>query len=317
MAKYINAIVNEVRESTEHEEFDDVIGLSEEEILKFTNDAVYRLHARIVAQHPAVFLQEAELNIVANQEAYDLNFKTAFKNKVSQVEYSSDGTQDYYYPLRPTSLFNKDSASEGDPEKYIRKSGQILIYPTPVTATGKLKVTYVAKPKRMDKRRCSIISINGSGTAPTSIEVNYVNGTTVDSTELAKRTRLSVVDKYGNLKMDNILLSSIDASAGSNDALLTLDTTNWTPESGEEITTSDFVLSGRYTTTHLEFEEEVERYIQAYVIWKMLKRDSSVDSSEAQQELLAMENDIVESYADISDDITEIPEINDEYFWDI
>ena len=316
MSKYINSILTEIRESTENEEFDDTIGLTEEEILKFTNDAIYRLHTRIVAQHPSVFLVEKEVDVVADQEAYSLPFKTMFKNKVSKVEFSSDGTSDKYYPLRPMSLYRRDPDINGSPEFYIRRSGEILLYPTPQSGTGKLRITYVSKAKRMDKRRCNIVSINGSGTAPTSIEVNYVNGTTVDSAELAKRTRLTVVDKYGNIKMDNILLSSIDASAGANDALLTLDTTNWTPETGEEITTSDFVLSGRYATTHLEFEEELERYIQAYVIWKVLKRDSSVDSAEAQAELLAMETDIVAAYADISDDITEIEEINNDFLWD-
>ena len=313
MSKLIDALIDEVRESTENEEFDDVVGLTEEEIVKFINDAHYRLHAKIIAQHPDVFLETEEQDVTLNTEAYDINFKAAFKNRVAKVEYSHDGNTDNYYVLKPTTLSNRASGVSGQPLNYIRRSGQILITPVPISSQGKLRITYTRKVKRMDKRRCTIVTINGTSTAPTSLEVNYVNGSAADSAELAKRTRLTIVDKYGDIKMDNILLSSIDTSVAGNDAVLTLDTSLWTPETGEEITTSHYILSGRFATTHSELEEEVERYIQAYVVWKILKRDSSVDSQEAIQELSQIENDIVDSYADLSDDTMEIPEINDSW----
>ena len=313
MSKFIDALIDEVRESTENEEFDDVVGLSEEEIIKFINDAHYRLHAKIIAQHPDVFIETEEQDIVGDQEAYAINFKAAFKTRVAKVEFSHDGNADNYYPLSPTTLFRRDSGIEGHPVNYIRRNGEILLTPVPSSSQGKLRIAYTRKVKRMDKRRCTIVTINGTATAPTSLEVNYVNGSTVDSAELAKRTRLTIVDKYGDVQMDNILLGSIGASVGGNDALLTLDTALWTPISGESITTSHYVLSGRFSTTHSELEEEVERYIQAYVTWKILKRDSSVDSQEAIQELAQIENDIIDSYADMSDDTMEIPEINDTY----
>ena len=49
---------------------------------------------------------------------------------------------------------------------------------------------------------------------------------------------------------------------------------------------------------------------------KILKRDSSVDSQEALQELSQIESDIIGSYADVESDIREIPIINDdEDYW--
>ena len=78
----------------------------------------------------------------------------------------------------------------------------------------------------------------------------------------------------------------------------------------------DYVISGDYSTTHLEWMPEVERYLQAYVEYKILKRDSSVDSQEAFAELAEIESDILDSYAELSDDILEIPEINDTEEWD-
>ena len=313
MSKHINALIDEIRESTENEEFDDNVGLSEEEILKFINDAQYRLHAKITAQHPDIFIEEDIQNCVANQEKYDIDFKAAFKNKISKVEYSHDGSAKNYFTLSLSTSRNRSSRYEGYPSIYTRRNGQILVSPVPINSNGTLRISYTSKIKRLDKRRATVISVEGTTSAPTSFEIAYVNGTSVDSTELNKRNRITIVDKYGTIKMDNILVSSLGASATTNDAAITIDTSLWTPVTGELIEVGDYVLSGRYATTHSELEEEVERYIQAYAQWKVLKRDSSVDSQEAVMELGQIEADIVASYADISDDIMEIPEINDDY----
>jgi len=313
MSKHIDYIIDEIRESTENEEFDSTIGLTEEEILKFINHGMRRLHSKIVAQHPSIFLLTEEQDIVSNQEAYTLDHKAYLGNKVTQIEYSFSGSADDYYPLRPASLYNRDSGANGSPCKYIRKGGGFLLLPTPDQSGGKLRITYVRKSKRLDKRRGQIKAITTVGSAITNLEINYVQGSSVDNIELLKRTRFCVVDKYGNLKMENILLSSIDTSV-SYDTTLAVDS-SFAFQTGETIVVDDYIIPGEYTTTHFELGEEVERYLHAYAEWKVLKRDSSVDSQEALIELSEMERDIIASYADISDDIIEVPEINDTEDW--
>ena len=313
MSKFIDSIIDEARESTENEEFDAVVGLSEEEILKFINQGQNRLHSKIVAQHPMVFFAEKTYNVAANQEAYTIPEHKAFlKNKVAQVEFSTSSSADDYYPLRPTSLYNRDTGTSGNPDFYIRRGGEILLLGTPSAASGLIRLTYVRKVMKLDKRRGLVKAVTlDSGTSTvTNLEINYVNGSTVDSGQLAKDTRITVVDKYGNIKMENILLSSIDSSV-SYDATLSIDS-SFTYDSGETIAADDYVISGAYSTTHLELGPEVERYLQVYTEYKILKRDSSIDSQEAFAELSEIERDIVASYADISSDIIEIPIINDD-----
>ena len=120
------------------------------------------------------------------------------------------------------------------------------------------------------------------------------------------------VDKYGNIKMENVLIEGSTTSA-TYDLTLTVDS-SFEFENGETIAVDDYVISGGYATTHLpdELGPEVERYIQAYVEYKILARDSSVDSQEAFQVLAEIEDDIIGSYADISDDTMEIPDINND-----
>lgn len=315
MAKLIDYLIDDIRESTENETFDANTGLTEEEILKFINQAQYRLHSKIVSVHPQVFTEEEEFTVTANTESYTLNHNSFLGNKIIAVEFSSTGNTDDYYRLSRVSPHNRNTGFEGNPTSYFTRTGKIYLVGTPTSSTGKLRITFSRRIKTLDKRRGTVQAVTlDSGTSTiTNLEVNYVNGTTVDSTELGKRTRVTVVDKYGNIKMKNILLSSISSST-SYDATLDIDS-SFTYESGETIATGDYVVSGDYTTTHSELLPEVERYLQTYAEWKVLKRDSSVDSAEALQELLGLEQDIVDSYAEVSEDIVQIPDINDDESW--
>jgi hypothetical protein len=311
MSKLVDYIIDDARESTENEEFDTTVGLSEEEILKFINQAQFRLHSKIVAQHPQVFTSTYTFTTVADQEAYSIpSYKAYLKNKVSQVEFSkTNSTNDYYY-LRPGYLRERDTGANGDPEKYIRRGGEILMLPTPTGSGGLLRLTYIRKIKKLDKRRGIIKAVTAADSAITNLEITYLNSSSIDAAQLNSNTRFTVVDKYGNIKMENVLLSGITTSA-SYDATLTVDS-SFTYATGESIAVDDYIVSGPYSTTHFELGDEVERYIQLYTEWKILKRDSSIDSQEAIQELAQIEEDIIASYAEISDDILEIPEINED-----
>lgn len=316
MSKFVDTIIDEVREATENEEFTTSIGLSEEEFIRFFNEAINRLHGRIVSNHPAVFLTEEETSVTSGTQSYSVPRKAFNNNMLAQVEFSFDGTSDNYYPLRPTSLRNRNPNADGDPDFYIRRGGSVLLVPTPDSSSGKIRFTYVRKPKRLDKRRGLVKAVTTSGSAITNLEVNYVNGAAVDSGELSKRTRLTIVDKYGNIKMDNILLSAI-ASSASYDATLTIDS-SFTFESGETITVGDYVVSGEYTTTHLDpddFDQPLEDYIREFARLRVLQRDSSVDTQEAFATLSEMEDQIIKNFKELSDDIHDIPEINETMDW--
>lgn len=314
MSKYIDAIIDEARESTENADFGTETGITEEEIVKFINQAVNRLHSKIVKEHPSVFSAEKTFTIVADQESYSIPAHKAYlKNKVSMVEYSTSTDTDDLYKLYPKTLSRRDTGADGHPCEYIRRAGSIILVPTPSVAGGILRLTYVPKAIQMDKRRGAISAVTTSGSGITNLEVTYSNGTVVDPAELAKRSRITVVDKYGNIKMENILLESISSSV-SYDATLDIDS-SFTFQTGETITTNDYIISGGYATTHLpdDMGPEVERYIQTYVEYKIQQRESSVDSQEMFQVLAQIEDDIVSSYADMGDDVMNIPETNDDY----
>ena len=113
MSKLVDALIDEVRESTENEDFDSTVGLTEEEILKFLNQALNRLHSRIVSKHKQYFAEEKTINAVSNTESYNLFYNSYLKNYVHSIEYSATGNADNYYPLRPVSPHNRYTGADG------------------------------------------------------------------------------------------------------------------------------------------------------------------------------------------------------------
>ena len=306
MSRTIESILSEVREATENEEFDDVVGLTDEELIRYVNDAQFRLHAKIIAQHPSIFTEQEEISLVSGTKAYDINFKAHLGNRILKVEYSSDGSADNYVLLKADRYRNqRHYTQDADfPVSYYRVNGQIILDRNPATSNGKIRVTYIRRPRRLDKKR---VQLSGSPTltASETWTVAAVNSTTIDAAELAKHNKVTVVDSQGVVKASNILVSSTSATS------VVLDST-YASVSGETVASGDFIIPGDFSSFMLEFREEVTRYIRAYVEWKILKRDSSVDSQEAMGELSEMEADIIDSYADVDgDDLIDIPEMDD------
>lgn len=319
MSKLVDYIIDDARKITENEEFDTEVGLDEEEILLFMNQGLRRIHSKVIAANPEspIFTAETETSTTADTESYSLSFKAHRGNRVLMVEFSSDGDSDNYYALRRVSPHLRDQGSDGDPISYFIRNSTVYLTSAPRTAGGTLRVTYIAKARTLDKRRGLIESVEGSATAPTAIEVSDINGLTVDQGEIDKRSYITVVDADGVIKMSNIPITSTQTTSLSDaDATyqINVDSSNHTALSGETIAAGDYVVSGRYASTHLE-EDDFEDYVREFAAYKVLKRDSSVDVAEAVQELLALEEEIVQSFSTNSDDITEIPEIQDENDW--
>lgn len=316
MSRYVRYLIDDVRTSSENTDFSDTIGIQDSEFLRFLNDAQYRIQNLIIQKHPSVFLTEKTYSVVGGQESYTLPNDAYMGNKVTQVEYSSDtsGVQNFY-PLRPGSLYERSSGSKGDPVKYIRKAGNFLVVPVPTSSSGQLRVNYAHKIPKLDLRRGSIgaVTLDSSTSTITTLTME-VSTDVVDSTELDKFTRISICNEEGVVQMRNIKVTDIDSSTG----VVTIDS-SFTYESGETIAVGDYVVAGDYSTTHVQLDEMVERYLIAYCTLKILHRDSNIADLTTQQAILIeMENDIVSAYSEISDDIKEIPEIisyDDDWQW--
>lgn len=320
----VTRLIEQIRRQTENDEVSDFVGIQDEEFIQYLNDAQYNLQAQIVHQHPRVFIDEAIIQTVSGQERYDLPSNCFLANKVHNVEYSPTGNDDDYYTLRQTTMKSRASGVDADPSQYIRVAGQILLTPQP-TSGGKIRINYVKRLRELDKRKAKVaqkyvtnttteIDTEVSSTANFTIVLDNTNfGTNAD--DLALHDYVCIVDKEGKNIIKNIEI----AEATDNVTTTQLICKAHTVEAGEPtvIPVGSYIVGGKDTTTHSELGIEVERYLIAYCAWKILKRDSSVDSSEALQELTLMAQEIVKSYALITDDVQLIPDINSRDDWSI
>lgn len=314
----LELIIKQIRRQTENEEFDSFVGINDEEFVQYVNDAQNNLQAKIIHQHPRVFIEEKVIDAVAGQERYTLPIDCFLNNKVHNVEYSPTGDEDDYYVIEEDTIKYRNPGITGSPVKYIRLSGQILLTPQP-QSPGKIRVNYVKRLRSLDKRRAQL----GEDSAGANIVTFTANQTEqtipfdtgildADSDSIGENDYVCIVDSKGNQLAT--ALEVVSANPGSMIVKSTVDTVMVT---AGQLPKGAYVVLGPDASTHSELDETVERYLIAYCAWKILKRDSSVDSQEAMMELTEMLREIVNSFAMISDDIQYIPQLNTWDDWSV
>jgi hypothetical protein len=228
---------------------------------------------------------------------------------VTQVEYSYNGSEENFYVLNATSMRNRQSGVEGSPSHYFVRNNKVFITPTPNDSSASLRVSYVRRCNNLGKRLAQVDTVTLATDTITALSVD-VSSVGVDSTSLERADEyFTVVDSQGNIKMNDVKFDSIDTSTG----VVTINS-SFTFDSGETITAGDWLIANRSGTSHIDtnLTDMAERYIEQFCIYKILKRDSSVDSQEALTELGLLEEEIVDSYKEIPNDVTSIPEINED-----
>lgn len=296
--RYVRHLITQVRKQTENEDVTDFTGIQNSEFLQYLNDAQHNLQALITQMHPNIFVKESVIPLIVNKDKYDIPLDCYLGNKLLNVEYSSTTREEDYTPLSQDSIKNRNKNSI---YRYIRLDGQIVIKPKPTTG-GSLRVTYINVVDELDLRRGLVSSaptISSTGTWVLSVN-------DLDQDSLDEHEYICIVDKKGNTIAKNLSIASLGSSQ------LTLDA--YTPsDSDSSILSGHYIVGGKNTSTHGSFDNSVERYLLSYCAWKILKRDSSMDSVEAVQELERMAREIVDSYGLISDDLQLIPDINEEW----
>jgi len=314
--RYVQKLITQVRKQTENEDVTNFTGIQDSEFLQYFNDAQHNLQALITQQHPSVFVREKIYTVSANQDKYEIPSDCYLGNKILNVEFSSTGDERDYYPLAQDSLKNRNSMYSASPYKYIRLDGNIILNPKP-QSSGKLKVTYIYRVDNLNLRVGNVKTTTSSVTSGVwSLDLN-----TVDISYLQNYDYICIVDKKGNQILKNLefnpTVNTIEIIDPDTQAVTDVyfNIILEASDSVVEIPSGSYLVAGENSTSHSNFDDSVERYLIAYCAWKILKRDSSMDSNEAIQELSRMSREIVDSYGLISDDLQLIPQLNDFEDW--
>ena len=309
MSKRADRLITLARQMTENEDFSDTSGIIDSELFQWINDAQYRLLNLVTNVHQQVFVKEApEESVIKGQEIYDLPRDILLENRVVMVEFSHSGNTRDFKKLEKGTISQREPNSSGQPNIYIRRSGKILLSPIPSDSTGLLRISYQRRIAELAPRigRVSAVTLDNSARTITSLTLDTTQSD-FNSTALNDEDFLCFVNALGIQQMSEVQIDSVDDSTG----VVTV-TGTFVFVNGETIAVGDFVVGGDNSTTHSELPITCERYILGYLIWKILKRDSSEDSSEQRNEITSISKEIIESFAEADDDITFIPLIDEE-----
>lgn len=318
MGRRVDRLITHIRTVTENEIANSTTDITDNEIIQYINEAQHRIQAKILSQYPNVFVKESSVTPVANQEEYNIPSDCYLAGRILSIEYTDNVSETYpvYTRLKPSSTRKRMSNISGYPEYYIRQDklddsgGTFLVSPRPQHASGSFRVRYVQKMDNLDIRRgvVSVVTLDSGTSTITALTLDTSGTPPIDSTELDEQDFITVVDSLGVIKMRGIQFDSISSSTG----VVTVNS-SFTYASGESITVGDYIVGGKNNTTHSKLSDSLERYLISAAAYKIFKRDSSTDSAEALNELLALEKEIIDSYQEIDEDVAEI-EILDE--WD-
>ncbi len=298
----VDLLINEARENTESSEYTSETGVQDSSFLRAFNDAQDKVMSLIHQMDPNLFEEEKLVDVVSGQEAYDVPVDLYAGTKIKKVEYSSNGDENQFNELDSGNLRERLSGQPSEPSFYIRRSNQLLIQPRP-QGGGKLRVTYIRTIPRLDKRRGRLTAVTTDDTTGTisGMIVDPSLLTSDDVTFINQIEFLCVVSKLGVIKMKGIPIDQINSSTGAIDV-----EAGFAYEDGESAAIGDYIVGGKYTTTHSELPDTAERYLLKFAEWRVQKRDSSNDSREANEELEGMAADIVATYKKPDDAVQEI-----------
>lgn len=305
-------LITAIRRRTDNEDVSASEGISSEEFVDFLNEGQARLQSRIVDAVPdcTLFDTSKTTSLVAGQRAYAIASSTdqpLLGSMVRLVEYRTGSLEEDYYQLEPDILDNLSLVRGTYPSSYDIRNGNILVSPLPTGSNGTLRITFPRRLDALDIRRGKIDTVNTSGSNYTSIilEATPVPDDILDDTDFF----ICVNSKYGVVNYYNAPVTTYD----TNSRTLTFD--SGVSTSNGTISIGDWVTYGKWTTTHSQLPDDCERFLLAYAAWKVLKRDSTDDAALQEQELIAIENDILSALKDTKRQREAIPVSN--YFYTV
>lgn len=315
----IDRIVSSAREQSKNSDYEidattgaTVSGISDDVFLEWTDHAQDHLQAVILASYPNEFVESSTISLVGGTDEYTIADRVFVNNKIISVEYSHSGRASDYMPLEQGSFRDRNSDS-GYPRFYIRRGKKLIVNPTPSSSSGTLRVHYYRELDDLDIRR-GVVNGAPSGT---SIVVNGATDaapSTVEELRFAAAEYLCICNALGEPLLYNGQISSYNT--GTNTFTLAANVSTYLV-TGVALADLDnqYVTLKAYSTTHSKLPDNCERYIQTYAQKRALSNDKQNADITEDAELLLMERDILQSFAEDSRDIQGFQIVDEEIMW--
>jgi len=271
-------IISQVREESDSEL---VAKLSDDTILEYLTRAQDRLVSVLCQVDETFFSKEDFIDLVNGTSAYTLPTDMFIKNRLISVEMKSDWSrfsQTDYAPLRQITPREQSGISG-----YYVQQGGLKISPTPTQSiTDGLRLNYVAKPYRMDKRRGKISAL--AANQITIIEPETGAGLPASLPD----DFISIVQKDGTFVIGDVWNDGYNSGTG----VITTST-----DVTAVAAIGDYVALGARSTVHSDLPDTCERYLIESGKLMVFHKDSSDDRVFQSGILKEIEGELIELFA--------------------
>jgi len=301
----VEHILDAIRVETENQDVSEFIGISDREILRHIAHAQNKIQAEIVKKSNKIFTATKVVS-VSNNEILDIP-KDAFLGEViTDIKYRGVSNSKYWYPVKQDIIKNRDEEYHGHPRYYARANKKIYLRPIPTS--GEVRITYVQALPKPQLKRGSIGSVvlDTSTNTITSLNLEVLTDD-IDLDALNRESYVTIVDDIGEIKMQGIRITGVDSDGTVNVH------SSFVFEDGETIEPGDIIVPGKRSSTHLHLDEYVDRHIIEYSNAKILQREGSGELTTQSEFLASVANEIIETYASVTDDIVYLPEVNEDF----
>jgi hypothetical protein len=256
-------------------------------------------------ERSTLFMKLGYINVSANDAIYDLPTDIFLKHNVLKVDYSQNGDARNYSPLTMRTPRQEVSAP-GHPDSYFLRQGEIVLSPIPTqAATNGLRLNYQYTLPTLDIRRGTISAITTGGLYTVSVTLTPATVLEESATDLTGGwvDFVSVVSSTGAIvsQSGGLSVSSYNSTTG----VLTF-TANSALTASNALVVGQYVVFGAYATTHSQLPDVSERYLTEYMAMRIQMRDSNTESITQSKVLRELEEEIIDSIANLEEDLTSI-----------
>jgi hypothetical protein len=282
--RYCGDLITEARLATDNEEFSDTQGISQQEFLRYLNEAQDFLQAEISNRFVPLSDKDYVVSVVANQEEYPLPTNCFGHGRVKRVEYSETSQERDYYKIPVYGAQARDSYPGCYVDGYWVRNNSIMLCPPLQSSIGSLRVSYEVELDNMDLRRGTIESLVYAGTVLTGIVM--ADDDYLDEITLGANHWFCVSDRDGVVKEYNL-----EGSYASDTNTLTCSLAT----SG--IAVGHYVTVGKYSATHSSLPRNCERFLIEYTAQSVADRDNVTLSAQANSRIQSIVKSLLDTFA--------------------
>lgn len=280
------------------------------------NLALDKLYAFITQIDNPANIEEVALDVISQQQAYDLPIHVQMALRIVDVRYLYGYQSWEFVTLRQGMIQDRFSYPTNIPDIWCLRNGKMLLSPTPnLTKPASLIINYQKRMRKMDIRRGFVGSITQtspsyifklqfsppSATPGDATDVTYTSRKNVDMQENAASILdlvnwVCFVDSMGEPIVDAIPITRYNSEPTVQ--LLYADP-NWIPDP-IQITRLNtmlaayepvYVVQGDYSSTHSQLDRQCEDALIEILVLRFLRLVSSAEQAPMQ---LKAEDDVLE-----------------------